>query len=421
MINDLSINDLFETRRLSPLSDFDAKVVMDLYMPLVGAKAVSLYFALYQNDPETILNHEKILQKTGFSVGEMVNMLNALEAVALVVTYLGDSKSFRLFDYCLFAPLTPKKFFADPLFAGTFQKYVGKEEAEKLAKKYSYSSSPNNFKNVSMTFMKYFSPDLNDGKYVESVLSSGGKTSGKTNVSFDFSKFLSLLQEIDNRYVSSMFSPEEINYIGRVNGLYGYSVETLASFVNSTFRFTGEYGKRLNKQAFLSLCEDNIRFDYLKIENKERRNNKISGDTSVARVLRQMQNISPIEFLTRMQKGNKLAPSDISLIEELTLDIGLNSEVTNALLFYVLSTQKNKLPKAYTLKVGASLVREGLETALDTWNYFADLGEKNNKGRNALTATKATISPGAKETENDVDSSDSEESIDDIFASVEKR
>ena len=157
MVSDLSIGDLFETRRLSSLSDFDAKVVLDLYMPLVGAKAISFYFYLYQNEPETITNHEKMLRNTSFTLGEVVAMLSALEAVALIKTFLGESEKFRLFDYCLYAPLSPRAFFGDPLFAGTLESYIGKDDCKKLAKKYSFSNPPENFKNVSMDFLTYFS------------------------------------------------------------------------------------------------------------------------------------------------------------------------------------------------------------------------------------------------------------------------
>ncbi len=421
MVSDLSIGDLFETKRLSPLSDFDEKVVVDLYMPLVGAKAVSLYLYLYQNEPEAIANHEKLLRNTSFSLGEVVAMLNALEAVALIKTFLGESEKFRLFDYCLYAPLSPRAFFADPLYAGTLEKYIGKDDCKKLAKKYSFSKEPENFKNVSMDFVSYFSPDVDDSKYAQSVLTSGGKKAGKASISFDFTGFLNALKEIDSRYEPNTFSREEISYIERVSALYGYSTETLAGFANDAFLLTKPYGKRLDKKSFLSMCQENVRFDYLRMENKERRKNPIHGDTSIARMVRKMQNTTPIEFLSFLQKGNKPASSDISLVQELTLDIGLNNEVTNALLFYVLSTQNNTLPRAYTEKVGASLVREGLETALDTMNFFTKTNK--TKTRKTITIQQSNIDkkPLTKDTNISISSSSKEETFDDLFAEIEKK
>lgn len=421
MVNDLAINDLYEIKKLSPLSDFDRKVVLDLYMPLIGAKAVALYFTFFEEKSGMISNHEKLLRNTGFSVGEMVGALNALEAVSLVATYLGASDSFRLFSYCLYAPHSPRTFFGDPLFAGTLTKYIGEADAKKLAKRYSFDEKPKDFKNVSMDFVRYFSPDLNDGKYVQSILSSGGKKTGNAKLNFDFNGFIKTLQAIDNRYNSWTFSQQEVNYIERVQGLYGYSVDTLADFVNSSFDGTADFGNRLNRDSLLSLCKENARFDYLKIASSEEKKTKVPvhGDSGLARMTRNMQRMSPMEFLSSFQKGNKPAPSDISLIQELTLDMGLNNEVTNALLFYVLSLKNNTLPKAYTEKIAASLVREGLETAIDTMNYFTKTRKQKDQSPRIIP-----LQEEKKQITNDTDNSNNEPkediSFDEIFAGIKK-
>ncbi len=421
MVNDLAINDLYEIKKLSPLSDFDRKVVLDLYMPLVGAKAVALYFTFFEEKSGMISNHEKLLRNTGFSVGEMVGALNALEAVSLVATYLGASDSFRLFSYCLYAPHSPRSFFGDPLFAGTLEKYIGEADAKKLAKRYSFDEKPKDFKNVSMDFVRYFSPDLNDGKYVQSILTSGGKKTGSAKLNFDFNGFIKALQAIDNRYNSWTFSQQEVNYIERVQGLYGYSVETLADFVNSAFDGTANFGNRLNRDSLLASCKENARFDYLKIASNEEKKAKVPvhGDSGLARMIRNMQRMSPIEFLSSFQKGNKPASSDMSLIQELTLDMGLNNEVTNALLFYVLSLKNNTLPKAYTEKIAASLVREGLETAIDTMNYFT-----KTRKRKDSSFSKIPLQEEKKKITNDTDNSSNEPkediSFDEIFAGIKK-
>ncbi len=426
MVNDLAISDLYEARKLSPLSDFDYKVVIDLYMPLVGAKSIALYFALYEIDNEHLSTHEKLLRNTGYSIGEVVSCLNALEATGLVATYLGETPKCRIISYCLYAPISPCSFFSDPLFAGTLSKYIGEEDAKKLAKKYSDDEKPEGYKPVSMDFLKYFAPDLNDERYIKSVLVSGGKKSGEIATSFDFKAFLSALTSIDNRYNAWTFSQSEINYISRVQALYGYSEETLADFVNSSFLMNEPVNKRLDKKKLLTLAKDNVRFDYLKVASKEKQvKTPTKGDTGFARTLRLMEKERPIEFLSRLQKGGKIASSDASLLEELTLEMGLNNEVTNALIFYVLCQKNNTLPKAYTEKIAASLVRENVETALDAMNYFSKTsGKKKNsqpvetkKGEIAETSDNST----KKELSNDNKKPEDDVSFDEIFARVRKK
>lgn len=437
---DLSIKDLFETRKISPLSDYDHVVTIDLYMPLVGGKAIGLYFALYQNEENKITNHENILINTQYSVGEMVQCLNSLEAVGLVRTYLGEVNNCRLFAYCLYAPKNPSEFFADPLFAGTIEKYIGKEKCKLLADKYLNSTLPEKFKPISMSFLRYFSPDLNDDNYVKSVLSSGGKTSLNVDVAFPLDEFIKALSNIDNSFTLNSFSSSEINYISRVNALYGYNVDSLAAFVISSFDIRKEFGKRLDQKIFLKKCQDNINFSYLKVDNNVNKKNVIHGDSSVASLLRKMKSVTPIEFITRLQKGNKPAESDIKLIQTLTLDMGLNNEVTNALLFYVLSTHNNTLPKTYVEKIGASLVREGIVTAIDAWNYFNKTTKaKNNinslssvddekhffesndtkKTDYSINNTEKTVN--VNEDKNDNDEDEEEDIFADIFATLKKK
>ncbi len=429
MKSDLAMNDLCEVRKLSPLSDFDRRVAIDLYMPLVGAKAIALYFALFEREGDNYLTHEKILRDTSFSIGEFVSSANALEATGLLATYLGKTPTCRLFSYCLYAPLSPMDFFSDPLFAGTLNKYIGEIDAKKLAKKYSFDEKPEGYTNVSMDFLKYFAPDLNDERYIKSVLCSGGKQTRKIKTDFSFTAFLKALQEIDNRYTTWSFSQDEVNYIAKVQALYGYSEETLADFANSSFISSSPINKRLDKKNLLRLCKENARFDYLKVASKESKRIKtpVHGDNGFARVIRSMQSLRPIEFLSSLQKGQKLAPSDASLLEELTLDMGLNEEVCNCLIFYVLSTKNNTLPKAYTEKIAASLVTENIETAVDAMNYFSKTsGRKKSEASNGEKkegniASDKTID-NAEETalSNDDEKAEEDLSLDEIFARAKK-
>ncbi len=425
MKTDLALNDLYEIRKLSPLSDFDRRVALDLYMPLVGGKAIAIYFALFERDNVGLATHEKLLRDTGFSVGEFVAASSALEATGLLATYLGSTPKCRLFSYCLYAPLSPLSFFEDPLFAGTLEKYIGREDSEKLAKKYRFDEKPEGYANVSMDFLRYFAPDLNDERYINSVLSSGGKLSNRVETDFSFASFLEALKKIDNRYSAWSFSQDELNYISRVKALYGYSEESLADFCNSSFLASNPINKRLDKKNLMRLCKENVRFDYLKVPSKESAKAKVpvKGDSGFAKTIRLMQSLRPIEFLSRLQKGKKIAQSDASLLEELTLEMGLTNEVANALVFYVLSMKNNALPKAYAEKIAASLVRENIETAIDAWNYFSKTsGKRNseNKSEDREQSGKTSDDEGNKEVSNDNENPNANLSFDEIFARAKK-
>lgn len=427
MIHDLSALDYFETKRLSPLSDFDRKVVMDLYMPLVGGKAIAFYFALFQNEPEIITTHEKLLRNVDYSVGEAMNALDALEAVALVQTFMLSDKQTRVFTYYLYAPQSPKNFFGDPLFSGTLEEYIGKEDCKALAEKYTYAAKPvkEDGEDISTNFIKHFAIDLNDPKYLSSILNSGGKQSASLKTSFLSDVFIEKLKDIDERYSVKSFSKEELDFISSLQGLYGYSEETLADFTNRSFSFSRRLGQKVDRDSLKRMCQENAHLSYLKMKDPslERKTNLslVKGDSSVAKTLRSMQKMTPVEFLTRLQKGNRPAQSDLKLLEDLN-EMGLNGEVTNALVFYVLAKNNFSLSRAYTEKVAASLVRAGIETAQDAWNYFNQGSSKNKKNKKEQKyidkAKTEDISKDTNISSNESKGEESEDSLEDIFAAV---
>ena len=121
----------------------------------------------------------------------------------------------------------------------------------------------------------------------------------------------------------------------------------------------------------------NAKYDYLHKEKIKSTNSDIHGDAPTAKVIRMMDSMSTLEFLTKLQRGNKPAPSDVKLINTLIVDMGVPENVANALIFYVLGVQENALSSAYVTKLGASLVRAGITNALDTLNFLGGHAKRN--------------------------------------------
>jgi len=367
MKSDLLSTDLYETRHLSPITDLDYKVLTDLYMPLVGTEAIGAYLSLLSCTDSLIESHEKIFKRTLLSLGQWINSLKALEAVGLVETRLAENEKIRLFSYLLYAPKSPNIYFADPLYARTLEGVLGKEETEALAKLYSNPPHPEEGEDVSETFESYFSSSISSPRN-SSPLVSGGKVSRSPNTLFSLSSFFSFLKGHDKSLNESTYSNKELLYISHLSSLYGYSEETMADFSFENSLFSNSFGYRLNKKRLEKECLDSLQFSYLKESPSSK--TKIPGDSSFSNMVRGMEKMSPIAFLTSLQKGHKIASSDASLLEELTGPMGLSASATNALIFFTLATKNNTLPKAFVEKVGASLIREGALTAVDALNYL---------------------------------------------------
>lgn len=396
-MKDLSPSDLFEIRPQSLFSSRDTDYLYDFYAPMIGLKAVSLFLALLHETPGETLSHDAFLSKNQSSVGEMVASLSALEAVGLVGSYLKKGEKFNYFIYCLYAPKTPKEFFDNVLFIGTLRKYLDNDKIEALAKKYALLPTPSDFEMVSMGFRDYFAPDYSDPVYQSPSPTSGGRKTGAIQTGFDKNAFLKAILGKDPRFTINSFSSEELVKIARLAALYSYTEEAMAGFVYPHYRYAKPSGSRIDFAAVNADCVDSLRFAYL--HPTPAVSSEVHDDSSLGRIIRAMDTLSPVEFLSKLQKGNKPAPSDLQLLEELTVEMGLSAPLCNALVFYVITSKDGQLPAKYAEKIAASLVRKGITTSLDAMNYFK--GGKKSYSKPATSEEKtpaSSESPAVEET-----------------------
>ena len=69
----------------------------------------------------------------------------------------------------------------------------------------------------------------------------------------------------------------------------------------------------------------------------------------------------------------------MNILSGLATRLGLTNGVINALVDYVLETNNNILSKNLIEKIGATLVRENIETALDAMNYLTSFNKRNEQ------------------------------------------
>ena len=100
------------------------------------------------------------------------------------------------------------------------------------------------------------------------------------------------------------------------------------------------------------------------------------GDNSKrGKIINVFENTSPYEFLRAKYKGAKPTSRDMSILEELLIDVKLNPAVINVLIDYVLRTNNNKLVKSYVDTIAGQWKRSNIETALEAMQ----IAEKEHK------------------------------------------
>ena len=123
----------YEVMISSPLALYEQKILIKLYMPLVGDKAISLYQTLYSLVPDgsfesEVDKHEKIIRLMHLrSINKLTEIRNKLEAIGLLNVYYKDG----LYVYYLKKPLDVENFFNNIELSTLLEYQIGHDAYEK--------------------------------------------------------------------------------------------------------------------------------------------------------------------------------------------------------------------------------------------------------------------------------------------------
>ncbi|WP_125590393.1 DnaD domain protein [Companilactobacillus jidongensis] len=144
------------------INDYDRHVLTDLYLPLLGTRAYSIYLLLWEKVPNKELvserqSHADLMSLLDIDLKTFYNERIKAEALGLIRSY---EKHDDIGDYCvyqLFEPLMPHEFFNDDLMSIFLYEQIGEKNYHKLVTKYSQSSDIlNDSKEISKDFLEVF-------------------------------------------------------------------------------------------------------------------------------------------------------------------------------------------------------------------------------------------------------------------------
>lgn len=376
-MHDLSVNDFYDVKRMSLISDVDLETLIDFYLPLIGNNGLSIYLTLSKDisfyNGGKIQSHDLLLTKLGLSTISFANSMKRLEALSLVSTYYQKGKNNSYFTYCLYSPFDPKSFFANDILVTTLESVIGTDGIDALRKKYSSSINLEGFEDVSSQFADIytFRKILNTHKNNANVK---GKISKKIKETFDLQVFSANLKEYgrDINYLSK----EELTKIRGLSNFYLIDSKKMADLVSKYFVSTKEEGKRVNFSSLERDCRMSI--DKKKFES-EFSYEDVNLDTDLGKKISIMDEMSPIKFLSFLQSGGTPSFGDIKAIEHLKLDLGLKDPVINGLVDYTLQKNNNVLSYAYLDKIGGSLARMNFSYSREVLDYLTSIDETMKK------------------------------------------
>lgn len=383
--------DTFTVRLVTLIAEYDRDTMVNLYQPLIGHEAMSLFFTLWsETNNQKIMptsSHETLFVKTQFTVGEFVKARKALEAVGLLKTYLETTNDGRFFHYELYAPKTPNDFFNDTLLYGLLIKCIGEKEAQRAKNLYSIPNTNKLGEDISASFQEVFHPDYEDPAFLKAITSSkaAGRNQAKIDTKFSYEKLFEELAQI-GQISEKAFLKKDMKEIARLATLYGIDEATAASIINGFYNPNAEKGKRLDFENITKAFQEETNFAYLSSSKSVSTKPKfVSSSGALASKINLMESISPKDFLSILQNGSVPATPDLRLIDSISKKFRLTNPVINAIIDYVLTTNNNVLSRPYCEKVAASLAREGISSTLDAMNYLKKI---SSGGKEKYAANK---------------------------------
>lgn len=378
--------DRYVVRMNGLLHDDDRKVLTQLYQPLMGAAAYSLYMTFWSEleqhafwgKPST---HHSLMTVMQLNLKQIFEQRKKLEGLSLLKTFVKEDKEARVFLYELEAPLTPHNFFYNDVLSVYLYNRIGRQRFNVLKKQFSYPAvDASEYREMTSAFDEVFDslqhseliPDRETKETIELADGeewAGRKPSDGVRVSaepFDFEMLLT--------HLSGLIVPKEAISEGVKEVImklaYVYNIEPLemskiverAYFKRAGTMEVDAIRKEVadwyafehdNKLPTLSFRRQPSQ--YQTMANREPQNEE-------EKIIRGFETYSPAELLEQSGGGAKPAPADLKVVEGIMLEQKLQPGVVNVLIDYVMQTNDMKFTRGYVQKIAGHWARKQVKT-----------------------------------------------------------
>ena len=351
------------------LTDLDKKNLINLYEPIVGCLAISLYLTLWSDldKTETIskdFTHHHLMTFLKAKLDYIKEARESLEAVGLIKTYIKQDKDINHYIYELYSPISAYDFFNHPVLNVVLYNNIGENEYKNLVKSYrKITTKYDDYEDISCKLNETFKSTLGNGFNAEEIKA---KEEAKINIGslIDFDLLReSIPNNILNDKALNKRSKELINSLAFV-----YNLDTIK--LSEILRLTIDENGMINKESLVKEVRKYYEYnnggslptliyrtqpDYLKSPEGNLSNK--------GKMIYIFENTSPYDFLRSKYKNNNPVPRDLKLLEYLAIDLNMTPAVINVLIDYVLRINDNKLTKSYVETIAGQWTRLGIKTA----------------------------------------------------------
>ena len=367
------------------LHDEDRKILTDLYLPIIGADAVMLYFCLWSSlDNSQIVSkdfsHQKLVSSLRMTINEIYDNRSKLEAIGLIKTLVKEGEV-NNYIYELYSPASATEFLSHPILNIVLYSNIGKIEYDNLVKAYKLPRfNTSNYNDITKCFNDVFeSTGMTSYDLSLDDIRKYNKLKLNINSNFDFNFLInSMPKNID---VNRVFTKEIKELIINLSFIYDIDAIHMSNIIKGCLNERGTINRELLRKSsrnyyqfdnggILPTIIDNSQPEYLR---------KPVGDTSNrAKMIYTFETISPRELLIKKNNGSEPTRRDLKLLEDLLVDYKLKPGVVNVLIDYILNVNNKKLTRNYVETLAGEWQRLGIETVEEAMST----AEKEHKKRN---------------------------------------
>ncbi|WP_430696789.1 replication initiation and membrane attachment family protein [Metabacillus mangrovi] len=373
--------DRYRSKCSGMLHEYDRKLATMLYQPLLGTAALGLYMTLWAELEQDRLwgqehTHHRLMALTQMSLKSFYAERIKLEAIGLLSTYVKEEQDSRIFYYELRSPLKPNEFFNDGMLNIYLYNRVGHTTYMQL-KRFFTDEEREAGENVTRSFDEVFYSLQPSEISLQEEEGPGEnqtyiKDAEKTEPSFSEAAFdFDLLFEGLSQSVISKKSitPAVKETIIKLSYVYGIDPLNMQNLLMDSL----QPDETIDRELLRKCARDWYDFQYGKQTPKLAEINKVQpvkhrtvldqGElTTEQMMIRQLETMTPYQYLKDVYEGAEPTLADLQVIEEVMLQQKLLPGVANVLIYYVMLKSDMKLSKGYVQRIAGHWARKKITT-----------------------------------------------------------
>lgn len=381
--------DTYEVYSTSPLFSDRLNVLSLLYQPLIGSSAMALYLTLYAEIDLVKMTsltstHARLTMQTAMPLDKIKENIKLLEGIGLIKSYVQFKDNHTHYLYEMLLPLDAKRFYKNELLNVLLYRTIGSLNYEK--NKFYFTTA-----GVDLDAFEETTASFDEVFYIEDTALEGTQVlKGKSEyrqektldpvINYPLDLFYKELKELQVR--KTMITSSVETKVKQLGVVYHISGQQMAQLVYESIE---DY--RVNEEV-LAIKARNYheleapqKFEMVYHSQPIQFSMNSQANDSKSKHIKQLETWSPYKLIAKKQ-GSTPTRRDLSLVEKLMLEQGLEPGVINVLLELTWAQNDNRMPRNYVEAIAASWKRKGIKTVTEAMQEAKNYMRAKTKNTN---------------------------------------